>query len=271
MCVKIRQGHAITSFQAITVCNENEKESVGTVTPEVRSRAHSTTSSPAVGTKAPPPTPVSTHVTAEAAAKLEPIEEDETDILAKLADESKLGLRDSKFASTSRLCYPVEYRPGGLLTSYNQHTPGRAAITSNSTPKIKKDMVIDEPPKDYIEQVVSEFQKKHNDHLKRDESALAEHSDLHVPAIVAAENPLASLKDKNEVDTPNPIEKVSQDVKTAESKSTAADTAGNETSPSKAQEAALGTFESQIAEEDREYLTHFKSWGKPEARDKPGK
>jgi hypothetical protein len=273
MCVKIGRRHAITSFQAITVSNDNEKESLGTVTPEIRSRAHSTTSSPAVGTKAPPPTPVNTHVTAEAAAKLEPIEEDETEILAKLAKESKLGLNDSRFASKGGLHYPaVEYRPGGLpKTSCSQRNLGHAEIMSNSTSKIEKDMVIDEPPTGYIEQVVSEFQKKQNNHLKRDGGALAEHSDLRVPTSVAAETPLTPSKDKYKVEKPNPIEKVSQDVKTAESKSIAVDAAGSDASRSKAQETALDTFELQTEEEDRQYLMHFKSWGKPEARDKPGK
>jgi hypothetical protein len=46
-----------------------------------------------------------------------------------------------------------------------------------------------------------------------------------------------------------------------------------ETNPSKVTDAASSMAESKIAEEeeDREHLTHFTSWGKPQARDTPGK
>lgn len=239
------------------------------MTPEVGSRAHSTTSSPAVGTKAPPPTPISTTVIAEAAAKLEPIEEDEADVLAKLADESKLGLSDSKFAH--KLHYPVpEYTPGAS-TSCTQHAPARAEMPPGSTPKIKKEMVIDVRPKGYIEHVISEFQKKHVNNFKKDDGALTEKSNEQTSATasIAATKPVAPSNEKYNIPV-KPIEKVSQDVKTAESKSST-DATTADTSPSDVHGPATGTAESEIVEENREYLTHFKSWGKPEARDKPGK
>jgi len=251
------------------------------VTPEVRSRAHSTTSSPAIGTKAPPPTPVNTSVNAEGAPKLEPIEEDEADVLAKLVEESKFGLGDSKFASNGGLRYPVaEYNPGQLLsTSLNQKTPGHTEVTAPpSAPNIKEDMF--KPPRDYMDEVVCEFQKNHIDDFKNDDTALKEQAQppqqLPPTASTAASKESApSTNDYETAITPiKPIEKVSQDVKTAESKSSKSKVnAEAETSSSKATEAAISTAESMVGEEDedREHLTHFKSWGKPQARDKAGK
>jgi hypothetical protein len=100
-------------------------------------------------------------------------------------------------------------------------------------------MVIADRPKSYMEDVVSQFQKKHISDFKQDDGALT--------VSIDAQKPLASSSDK-----------VSQDVKTTESKT------------SVITDAAISTAKSEIVEEDREYLTHFKSWGKPEARDKPG-
>jgi hypothetical protein len=138
------------------------------------------------------------------------------------------------------------------------------------TPKVKKEMVIDDPPKGYIEHVISQFQKKHINDFKKDDAALTEQIDQQTSemASIAAAKPLAPSNDKYDT-LIKPTEKVSQDVKTAESKSSK-DAAASDMSPVKVQGAAVGTTESEIMEEDREYLTHFKSWGKPEARDKPG-
>ena len=252
------------------------------MTPEVRSRAHSTTSSPAVGTKAPPPTPISTAVTSEEAVKLEPIEEDETDILLKLADESKLGLGDSKFACKSGLRYPVgEFQPGTLSsTAHNQRTPGRTEFTTSTfTPKIKKDMTIENPPQDYIEGVVSQFQIAHMNDSKKDDEVAEEQdqpsNQIPAPTSMVVPKPVVASMTEYEATTPIKIvEKVSQDVNTGESKTpiTSPVAAKDETSPSKTQGAAISTVEQKTSdlEEDREHLIHFKSWGKPEARDKPG-
>jgi hypothetical protein len=251
---------------------------VGTVTPEVRSRAHSTTSSPAVGTKAPPSTPVNTSVNAEGVPKLEPIEEDETDVLAKLVEESTFGLSDSKFAFHRTLRYPVaEYKPSQLVsTSLNQKTPGRTEVTAPpSAPNIKKDMF--KPPRDYMDEVVCEFQKNHINNFKSDDIALKEQaqSPQQLPphaSTAASKGSAPSTNDHETAITPiQPIEKVSQDVKAAESKSSKSKTnAEVEASPSKTTEAAISTKVGE-EEEDHEHLTYFRSWGKPQARDKPGK
>ena len=252
------------------------------MTPEVRSRAHSTTSSPAVGIKAPPPTPISTAVTSEEAVKLEPIEEDETDILLKLVDESKLGLGDSKFACKSGLRYPVgEFQPGTLSsTAYSQRTPGRTEFTASTfTPRIKKDVAIDNPPQDYIEGVVSQFQIAHMNDFKKDDGPAKEQGQpsyqLPATASMVFPNPVVAFMTEYEATTPIKIvEKVSQDVNTGESKTSIASSvaAKDEISPTKTQGAVVSTVERKTSglEEDREHLTHFKSWGKPEARDKPG-
>jgi hypothetical protein len=230
---------------------------------------------------APPPTPVNISVNPEGAPKLEPIEEDETDVLVKLAEDSKLSLGDSKFASHRGLRYPVaEYKPGQLLsTSINQRTPDHTEVMAPpSTPKIQKDMF--KPPRDYMDEVVYEFQKKHINELKKDDNALKvqvqspQQLPLHISAAASKES-APSINDCETAITPiKPIEKISQNVKTADSKSLKSTTnAEAETSPTKAMEAAISTAESKVdeEEEDREHLTHFRSWGKPQPRDKPGK
>ena len=235
------------------------------MTPEVRSHAQSTISSPAVGTKAPPPTPVNTVATTEPATKLEPIEEDDmADALVKLAEESKLGLSDSKFAHTLR--YPVaEYNPGVLLsTSYNQRTPGRVETTSSFTAKIKKDVVIEGPGKGHMDKVVSDFQKKHDSDFRKD-------NEVSLVQPIPAENALAPSNVIYEATMPvKSLGKVSQDVETAENKSSTTEAAASNSSPGKVQENMSGTDDLEVVEEDREFLTHFKSWGKPEARHKAG-
>lgn len=254
-----------------------KNESVGTVTPEVRSRAHSTASSPAVGTKAPPSTPVNTSVNAERAPRLEPIEEDEIDVLAKLTEESKPGLGDSKFASHKCLHYPVaEYRPGQLLsTSFNQKTPEVAAPPS--VPKVKEEVF--NPPKDYKDEVC-ELQKDVNE-FEKDDNALKEQAQPpqqlspHANTAASKESASSTNDDHEATITPiQPVEKASQDVKTVNSKSSKSTTnAGADTSPSKAMEAPISIAESEVGEEeeDREHLAHFSPWGKPQVRDKPGK
>jgi hypothetical protein len=190
-------------------------------------------------------------------------------------------LGDSKFASHRGLRYPVaEYNPGQLLsTSFNQETPGRTEVTAPpSAPNIKNDMF--NPPRDYMDEVVCEFQKNHTNGFKEDDNALKEQAQspqqLPPHASTAASKELASsTNDYETAITPiQPIEKVSQDVKIADSKSSKSTTnAEAETCPSKATEAASSTAESKVREEeeDREHLTHFRSWGKPQASDKAGK
>ena len=196
-----------------------------------------------------------------------------------LAEESKLGLGDSKFAAKSGLSYPVvEYKPGMMTsTSYHQRTPGHTEFTASTfPPKNKKDMVIDQPPKGYIDHVVSEFQKQHIDNFKKDYGALKEQDQAHnrdfVTANITTQKTLLPSNSGYEAVTPSkPVEKVSQDVNTAENKNsmTSSVAAEVDSSSNNAQEAAIITAESKIAdvEEDREYPKHFKSWGKPEARD----
>lgn len=233
----------------------------GAVTPEGRSRAQSTTSSPAMGTKAPPPTPVNTLATAEPAGKLEPIDEDETDVLVKLVQDSKLGLSDSKFAH--KLCHPVVEHMPGAGSSYKQCIPDSAEIPPSFTPKIQKDMVTEDPGKHYMDQVVCGLKKQQINDVKNDDGAL-----MTQPA--PAEQPLAPSKVTYDAAAPvKQLEDVSQDVKTAESKPSEED-AAKESSLTKALEAVVGTDDSEVVE-NREYLTQFKSWGKPEARDKPSK
>lgn len=232
------------------------------VTPEVRSRAHSTISSPAIGTKAPPPTPVCKDIAAEVAVKLDSIEEDETDVLAKLDEDSKLGLDDSKFALQSTLRYPVaEYKPSLLSSSSYRHrtSDGAEIAASIFPPKIQNRMATDNPPKGCMERVVSQFQK--------DDVALEQqcHPQQQIPVTAnsPAQTPLAPANSEDEAATAvKPIKKVSQDVKTEA-----------DMSLSKAQQGVARTEKPQSAgedEEDREYVTCFKSWGKPEVRDKPG-
>jgi hypothetical protein len=215
-----------------------------------------------MGTKAPPPTPVNTVAPTEPAGKLEPIDDDETDVLVKLAQDSKLGLTDSKFAH--KLCHPVaEHRPG-VGSSYQQRIPSSAEIPPSFTPKIKKDMLIEDPGKDYMDQVVSDLKKKqHINDMKNEDGALKAQ-----PA--PADNPPTPSNVTYDTATPvKQLEKVSQDVKIAESKSSA-EAAARDSSLTQAQEATADTDDSEIVE-DRECLTQFKSWGKPDARDKPGK
>lgn len=279
----MRSGAGLTLTQGIVEPigpDPTKNESVGAVTPEVRSRAHSTASSPALGTKAPPPTPVNTAVNAERASKLEPIEEDEIDVLAKLTEESKLGLGDSKFASHKGLRYPVaEYKPGQLLsTSFNQKTPGRTGVAAPpSVPEIQKEVF--NPPKGYMDEAVCEFQKDVNE-FKKDDNALKEQaqSPLQLPpyaSTAASKESAPSTNDYEAAITPiQPIGKVSQDVKAVDSKSSKSPTnTGAETSPSKATEVPISMVASEVGEEEegREHHTHFSSWGKPQARDRPGK
>jgi len=212
---------------------------------------------------------------------LEPIQEDDADVLAKLVEESKLGLGDSKFASHGGLRYPVaEYKPGQLLsTSLNQKTPGRTEVTAlPSAPNIKEDMF--KPPRDYMDEVVCEFQENHIDDFKNDDTAMKEQaqSPQQLPPQASTAASKESAPSTSGYETAimpiKPIEKVSQDAKTAESKSSKSKTdAEAETSSSKATEAAISTAESMVGEEeeDREHLTHFRSWGKPRAREKAGK
>jgi hypothetical protein len=136
------------------------------------------------------------------------------------------------------------------------------------------------PPRDYMGEVVCEFQKNHISDSKNDDTALKEQAQLpqQLPphaSTTASKEPASSTDDYETTITPiKPIGKVSQDIKTAESKSSKSKpNVEAETSPSKAREAAVSTAESKIGEEeeDREHLTHFRSWGKPQAKDKPGK
>jgi hypothetical protein len=209
--------------------------------------------------------------------------EDETGVLAKLVEELKFGLGDSKFASHRGLRYPVaEYKPGQLLsTSLNQKTPGRTEVTAPpSAPNVEKDMF--KPPRDYMGEVVCESQKNHINDFKNDNTVLKEQVQLpqQLPphaSTAASRESAPSTNDYETAITPiKPIEKVSQDAKTADSKSSKSKpNAEAETSPSKATEAAISTAEPKVGEEeeeeDREHLTHFRSWGKPQAKDKPGK
>ena len=136
------------------------------------------------------------------------------------------------------------------------------------------------PPRDYTDEVVCEFQKNHIDDFKNDDTALKEQTQpsqqLPPRASTAASKESAPFTNDDEpaIMPIKPIEKVSQDVKTAESKSSKSKlNAEAETSSSKATEATISTAESMVGEEeeDREHLTHFNSWGKPQARDKAGK
>ena len=128
--------------------------------------------------------------------------------------------------------------------------------------------------------VVCEFQKNHINDFKNDDTALKEQaqSSQQLPphaSTAASKESAPSTNDYETAITPiKPIEKAPQDVKTVESKSSKSKTnAESETSSSKAIEAAISTAESMVGEEeeDREHLTHFRSWGKPQARDKAGK
>jgi hypothetical protein len=200
------------------------------------------------------------------AGKLEPIDEDETDVLVKLVQDSKLGLSDSKFAD--KLCHPVaEHRPGDS-GSYKQHTPDNAEIPPSFAPKMKKDVGIEDPGKDYMDQVVSGLKKKQQQQqrirdIKNEDGVLT--AGLHP----VGQPPELS---KATYDAATPVKqlgKVSPDVKTA-GREFSVKAAAGESSSIQAQEAGLGTDDPEIVE-NREYLTQFKSWGKPEARDKPGK
>jgi hypothetical protein len=185
-------------------------------------------------------------------------------------------LGDSKFASHKGLRYPVaEYNPGQLLsTSFNQKTAEVAA--PSSTPKIQKEVF--NPPKDCMDEVC-EFQKDVNE-FKKDDNALKGHaqSSQQLPPhanTTTSEELAPSTNNYGAAITPvQPIERVSQDGKNVDSKSSKSTTiAGAEASPSKAMESPISTAESKVGEEeeDRGHLTHFSSWGKPQARDKSGK
>jgi hypothetical protein len=127
--------------------------------------------------------------------------------------------------------------------------------------------------------VVCEFQEDINE-FKKDDHALKEQAQspqqLPLDASTAAQK--GSARSTNDHETAiapiQPIKKVSQDAKTADSKSPKSTTnAGVETSPSQATESTISMAESKVdeEEEDGEYLTYFRSWGKPQAKDKPGK
>ncbi len=145
----------------------NQKENVGSGhdTPGVRSRAPSVVSSPAAGTRAPPPTPAAHALTTQTATTLEAIEEDHTDVLAQLADQSDLRLKDSKYALKVALHYPVaEFKAATLpLSLFNQNrSPERSRLSSSTiTPKIKKDLPIADVPRGYVDDVVSKFRRAH--------------------------------------------------------------------------------------------------------------
>jgi hypothetical protein len=200
------------------------------------------------------------------AGKLEPIDEDETDVLVKLVQDSRLGLSDSKFAH--KHCRPVaEHRPGNS-SSYKQHTPDRTETPPSFAPKMKKDIGIEDPGKDYMDQVVSGLKKKqqpqqHIQDIKNENGVLT--GELHR----VGQSPELSKATYDAATPVKYLEKVSLDMKT-EDREFSVTAAAEESSSIQAQEAGLGTDDPEIVE-NRECLTQFKSWGKPEVRDKPGK
>ena len=154
---------------------EHHYDKSGIDTPPVNSRVQSLTSSPAQGTKAPPPTPATHAVVAEMATSLEPIEEDETDILAQLADASNLSLRDSRFAhKKGTLFHGPSYKAATLpRTTYNQPKLPTQTLFGPSTPKtspnLEKAVVSPERNKEWMDSVLSNFRDAHANDLKKDD------------------------------------------------------------------------------------------------------
>jgi hypothetical protein len=131
---------------------------------------------------------------------------------------------------------------------------------------MKKDMDIEDPGKDYMDQVVSGLKKKQQQHIhdiKNENGVLT--GEWHR----VGQSPELSKATYDAATPVKHLEKVSLDTKTTE-REFSVKAAAEESSSIEAQDAGLGKVDPDIVE-NREFLTQFKSWGKPEARDKPGK
>lgn len=282
--------------------------------------------SPAVGLRAPPPTPAAHTLSAEVAVFLEPIIEDRTDALLQLAEKSDLRLKDSKYATRGGLRYPVaEFRKLSTLTTLQrQDQPANhVAASSNGTPKIRKETTVPAVPDAWMDDIVSDFRGAHihdvkgnglkkyegQSHVTRTPSATNFPADLEYlsdarnagtvddgirPADFIESKDPHSVQNNEEKAIKNTLpdnpaeEKVSQDLeksgdspsslnatfRTSQKATAIASPQIEMSSPIKASSKVTELIKSNSAdeiEEDRENLTHFKSWGKAPARDRPGR
>jgi hypothetical protein len=244
---------------------------------EPNSRSQSITASPAQhGIKAPPSTPATGAVASNpTVGTLEPIDEDGSDILRTIANSSNLNLSDSKHAQKN-------YRGGrvGVPTTKFATMPARHGPTqyfSNPFEPLAEAEPMTSPEKrenensvtKYQDDVIAKFLKEktpevesHVDAPRRDDahqpSAAGERGSGTEPFPVLEElDVLSSTAGSNNKVTQSTVD-TPETVRTATSNPAMTVTAASED----------GKGGGATEKEDREHMTHFKSWGTPTPRDR---
>lgn len=213
-----------------------------------------------------------------AAASLEPIEEDGSDILRTIADSSNLNLNDSRHA-------PKSYKGGRITTARNKYAtlPARRAPVmsfDNSFAPLDDEKIIDSHGKKseneklvtkYQDEVIAKFVRQKSPEGESTVFALLTKLANNNTAVLRKSQPktesFAAQEDTGTASTiPELTDKVTQSTMASPETVKAASISPTMIIKAPSED---GKVDSDVEEEEREHLQHFKSWGAPVPRHGP--